>query len=91
MSTTLHISVPDELLTVLGSKEKAESHLTRTAVLDLVKRQIISQGKGAELLQMSRSEFYEVMAESDIPMVDLSRAELVEGHQILKEALGDSE
>lgn len=84
--TTIQVSVPDELLELLGSLEDARKHLTRTAVLDLVKRQVISQGRGAELLAMSLWEFGELMADADVPMVDLTAAELTEGHQNLKAA-----
>ena len=85
--TTLDVTVPDELVEVLGSPEDARRHLTRTAVLDLVKRQAISLGKGAEVLGMSLWEFHELMSENDVPMVDLTELELKEGHSHLKQAL----
>jgi len=88
--TTLQISIPDDLLAVLGSEDQARAHLTRTAVLGLVKRQVISQGRGAELLAVSLREFQDLMAESDVPVVDVSEEELREGHRNLKEALGDA-
>jgi predicted HTH domain antitoxin len=85
--TTLQVSIPDELLELLGSREAASEHLRRAAVLELVKRQTISQGKGAELLGVSLWEFRDIMAEADVPVVDLSADELDEGHRNLGEAL----
>ena len=85
--TTLDVAVPDELVEVLGSTEEAKRHLTRTAVLDLVRRQAMSQGKGAEILDMSLWEFLELMSDNDVPMVDLTELELKEGHSHLKQAL----
>ncbi|MBM4033537.1 MAG: UPF0175 family protein [Planctomycetes bacterium] len=89
--TRLEVPVPDELVQLLGSAEAAREHLRRAAVLDLVKREVISQGRAAELLGMSPWDFRELMAESDIPVVSLSGAELDEGHQNLKDALRDTE
>jgi predicted HTH domain antitoxin len=86
--TTLKVPVPDELLELLGSREAAREHLRRSAVLDLVKRQAISQGRAAELLGMSRWELHELLAHEDIPMADLTEAELKEGHGNLTAALG---
>ena len=54
----------------------------------LVKRQAISQTRGAELLGMSLWDFRDLMAEADVPVVDLADAELEEGHQNLRDALG---
>lgn len=85
--TTLVVSVPDEFLELLGSEENAKEHLTRAAVLDLVKRQVISQGRGAELLDMDPWDFRELMADANVPTVDLTARELREGHLRLKEAL----
>lgn len=89
--TTLSVSVPDELLELLGSEEAVKEHLRRAAVLDLVRRQTISQGRGAELLGMSSWEFRDLLAETDVPVVDLTEPELKEGHKNLKEALRSGE
>jgi predicted HTH domain antitoxin len=86
--TTLAVSVPDELLELLGSEEAAREHLRRAAVLDLVKRQAISQGRGSELLGMSLWEFRDLMAETDALAVDLAEPELKEGRGNLNDALG---
>ena len=89
--TTLKVAVPDELLTLMGSKEAAQEHLRRTAILDLVKRHTISQGRGAELLGMDLWAFRDLIAEADVPVVDLAEAELAEGHQNLKDALSGTD
>jgi len=89
--TTLAVPVPDELVTYLGSEDAAKEHLRRAAVLDLVRRQVISQGRGAELLGMSLWDFHELLAEADVPMVDLAEADLAEGHRNLRTALGGEE
>jgi predicted HTH domain antitoxin len=85
--TRLDVPVPDELVQFLGSEEAAREHLRRTAVLDLVKRQVISQGRGAELLGMSLWDFRGLMADADVPVISLAEGELDEGHQSLKRAL----
>ena len=85
--TTLKVPVPDELLELLGSREAARQHLRRSAVLDLVRRRAISQGRGAELLGMSRWEFHELLAHEDVPMADLTDVELQEGRRNLTTAL----
>jgi len=86
--TTLLVPVLDELLDLLGSEAAATEHLRRAAVLDLVKRQAISEGRGAELLGIGIWEFREIMAEADVPVVDLAEGELREGHRNLRKALG---
>ena len=75
----LKIKVPDELVRLIGSDEMAEKEAKESFVLDLVRKQKISQGKGAELLGISLWDFQELLAEYDKPMVDLSPEELEEG------------
>ena len=70
------------------SREAAEERVRRAAVLDLLKRQIISQGKAAELLGMSPVAFRDLMAEADVATIALTADELDEGHENLKRALG---
>lgn len=89
--TTLVVPVPDELLELMGSEEAAKEHLRRAAVLDLVKRQTISQGRGAELLGLSLWDFQLLLADADVPVVDLTEAELAEGQRNLRKALGGGE
>ena len=75
---TLKVAVPDELLTLMGSREATREHLRRSAILDLVKRHTISQGRGAELLDMSLWAFRALMADADVPVVDLTEAEVTD-------------
>jgi predicted HTH domain antitoxin len=89
--TSLTVLIPDELVALLGSEDAARRHLRRAAVLDLVKRHAISQGRGAELLEMSLWEFHELMAETDVPVVDLTEPELKEGQGNLQKALRNGE
>jgi len=89
--TSLTILIPDELVDLLGSEDAACRHLRRAAVLDLVKRHAISQGRAAELLEMSLWEFQELMAETDVPVVDLTEPELKEGQGSLQKALRNQE
>lgn len=86
--TTLQVTVPDELLELLGSREAAEEHVRRATVLDLVKRQTISQGRAAELLGMSPAALRDLMAEADVATIAVTEDELDEGHKNLKRALG---
>lgn len=78
--TVVTVQVSDELMAYLGSEVAAKEHLRRAAVLELVKRQVISQGRGAELLEISLWDLRQLMAEGGTPAVDLTEPELAEGH-----------
>lgn len=46
------------------------------AVMELLRKGRISQGKAAELLNISRQEFFDLMAKHNLPIADFSPVEL---------------
>ena len=56
-------------------------------VLEFLRKGKISQGKAAELLEISRYDLFDLMAKYDIPAFEATKEELKEGLKNLKEAL----
>ena len=46
------------------------------AVMELLRKGKISQGKAAELLEITRYELFDVMAKYDIPVIEMTEEEL---------------
>ena len=46
------------------------------AVMELLRKGKISQGKAAELLDISRHDLFDLMAKYDIPAIEMTREEL---------------
>lgn len=84
----LEMELPEEIIAYFGSIDEVELKMKQAAVLELLRRKKVSQGKAAELLEMNRWDFYQLMAEHNIPMVDLSSEELAEGATNLQRATG---
>lgn len=59
------------------------------AVLQLVRSGGLSSGKAAELLGMSRWDLADLLAEHDVPSIDLTMEELAEEEATLRRVLGD--
>jgi len=57
------------------------------AVMELLRKGKISQGKAAELLDINRHDLLELMAMHNIPVFEATPEELKEGHDNLKESL----
>lgn len=82
------LELPEELLASLGATPQEKLNKVKEAlVLYLLRQKRISQGKAAELLKISRSDLFDLMAEQDIPTADLSPQELEEGLANLRGAL----
>jgi len=58
------------------------------AVMELLRKGKISQGKAAELLGINRHDIGDLMARYDIPVFAATSEELKEGLKNLKSALG---
>jgi predicted HTH domain antitoxin len=58
------------------------------AVMELLRKAKISQGRAAELLGISRHDIVDLMGKYDIPVFDATSEELKEGVKNLKSALG---
>ena len=46
------------------------------AVMELLRKGKISQGKAAELLEISRHDLFDFMAKYDIPVIEMTKEEL---------------
>ena len=68
----LTIKLPESLVEILGGAQKATKEATRATVLDLVRTGKISVGKGAELLNLSRHDFLDLMNDHHVPAIDYS-------------------
>jgi len=55
---------------------KVLDNLNEEAVMELLREGRISQGKAAELLDISRHDLFDLMATYDIPVVDMTDDEL---------------
>jgi predicted HTH domain antitoxin len=82
------VELPEEVLADLGSPAAAAERLRQYAVLDLLRRKRISQGKAAELLQLDRSTLFDLMAQLDVPTADLTVEDLDQELATLR-ALGE--
>ncbi len=68
----LTIRLPESLVERLGGAQKATKEATQATVLDLVRTGKISAGKGAELLDLSRHDFLDLMNDRHVPAIDYS-------------------
>jgi len=58
------------------------------AVMELLRKGKVSQGRAAELLGINRHDLVDLMAKYDIPVFEATSEELKEGLKNLKSALG---
>ena len=65
------VEFPEESLQDKESLKKSKEVL----VLELLRKKEISQGKAAELLEISRHDLFDLMAKHDIPMANFSPEE----------------
>jgi predicted HTH domain antitoxin len=71
------VEVPAEVLAGFGWQDTEVSQkLRETLVMELLRQHVISQGKAAELLHLSRWDLYEVMGQYKVPAIDLTLEEL---------------
>ncbi len=75
MMKAISIELPDEIIELFGENE-LEASLRKWAVLELVRAGKLSSGKAAEVLEMTRWEFMELMSDYDVPMADFPEEEL---------------
>lgn len=72
----LLVDVPDELVEFAGGNEsQAGNIMIQAAVAELVRRHIISSGKAAELLGVSRYELTEILEKFEVCIVDFNPEE----------------
>lgn len=63
---TVVVELPEELLVMLGSPDEAAARLKEAVVLDLLRRERLTQGEAAHLLDMSLWDFLPFMAQHRI-------------------------
>jgi predicted HTH domain antitoxin len=71
------VELPEEVVTGLGWQEPDVPAKVREAlVMELLRRHVISQGKAAELLHLSRWDLYEIMGRYQVPAIDMPPEEV---------------
>jgi len=81
------LELPEELLCLFDSVEMAKREAREAFVLDLLRREKISQGKAAELLGISRWDLPELLNKHNIPVFSTEPEELAQDVRALKQAL----
>ena len=71
----VELNVSDRVLPEAEKSEYVES-VRRQAVLDLLRRGRVTQSRAAELLEVSRAELFDMMAEASISQMDLQPGEV---------------
>lgn len=73
----LNLQLPDELHELLKDRgQPVDQAAIEMIVMDLYRREIITSGKGAELLGWSREKFITISGDQGIPFFRLSDDEL---------------
>jgi predicted HTH domain antitoxin len=80
----IEISIPEEIIDLLGSEDAARKGAHEAFVFDLVRRGTISKGKAAELLGISLWELPELIAQYQIPWFSYSPEDLEKDLETLR-------
>ena len=77
MPKRLHVEfeLPDEVMTQLCEKDMA-AKAKEALVVELLREHHVSQGKAAEILDISRHDLFDLMTQSQVPVIDLTEEEL---------------
>ena len=71
------VELPEEVVEWLGWQDgEVPDRMRETLVMDLLRRHVISQGKAAELLGITRHDLFDLMAKHRVPVIDLTEEEL---------------
>jgi predicted HTH domain antitoxin len=71
------VDLPKELQKLLAPTEgEAAACLKKLALIELFRRGDVSSGYAAKVLGMSKWEFIDLLAEHEVPYIDLSEEEL---------------
>ena len=76
MARTLVLEFPEEISEKDLMDEDVQRRSKEGAVFELLRKKKISQGKAAELLRITKNELFDLMAQFDIPVIDMSEEEL---------------
>jgi predicted HTH domain antitoxin len=75
-TTTLPVELPKEIVSLLGESDRAAATSVReVVVMELLRRQQISQGKAARVLGIDRWALLDMMARHDVPAAPLTAEE----------------
>ncbi len=72
---SIELELPEEVVAALQDEDVA-AKAREALVMELLREHRISQGKAAEILEITRSELFTLMARYQVPVVDLSPEEL---------------
>ena len=74
------VEVPDDAVRIFGDKDENRfgREMYETAVVKWFDEGLVSQGKAAELLGLSRSEFFDVLSRHKVSPIQMTPEELVE-------------
>jgi len=75
----------DEFVTFWGEEEDAGRKIAEAAVLEAFREDLISSGKAAELLNMTRQDFLDLLASKRIPVGSHPLKDVAELKRILAE------
>ncbi len=77
MPRQLHLTLelPDEVVKHMSDKELAEK-AKEALVMELLREHQVSQGKAAEILEISRYDLFDLMSKYRISVIDLTPEEL---------------
>ncbi len=82
MSETVSVQVPREALKLFGGDEASFGReMYETAVVKWFDEGLISQGKAAELLGLSRAELFDVLGRHKVSPIQMTVEELKEEFQ----------
>ena len=71
------VDFPEEVVEGFGWQDAEVPHRLREAlVMELLRRHAMSQGKAAELLQVSRWDVFDILGRYHVPAIDLTNDEL---------------
>ncbi len=80
---TLSVQIPDEIMNLLGSKERVQAEAREALVLNLVRRGLISRAKAAELLDINLWDLPQLLAGYEIPWFHYRREDVEADHKVL--------
>lgn len=78
---TIELQLPTDviaaLLNVGITKQKLLFNLRKTIAIDLYRKRLFSFGKACEFAGVSKWEFFSLLAENEVPVIDYTEEELL--------------
>jgi predicted HTH domain antitoxin len=81
--TILELKIPASLISLGMTPQKVESQMLEWAVISLFQDEVISSGKAAQLLGISRASFIALLGRRGLSYLDQSAEELVAEQAVL--------